>query len=90
VRFNNDTLTVRISELTIADVLGLSMHDALGQFGDRAPAAAVTTHQDLEHALKAAVVRLRRSSANRIETGYTSCPSRSASRAVKPCRPPLG
>jgi hypothetical protein len=51
---------------------------------------AVATHQDLEHALKAAVVRLRRSFAHRIETGYTSCPSRSASRAVKSCRPPLG
>ena len=39
-RFNDATLAVRIDGLTIADVLGLSVQDALGQFGDRAPLAA--------------------------------------------------
>ena len=39
-RFNDATLAVRIDGLTIADVLGLSVQDALGQFGDRAPVAA--------------------------------------------------
>jgi len=39
-RFNDATLAVRIDDLTIADVLGLSVHDALGQFADRAPVAA--------------------------------------------------
>ena len=39
-RFNDATLAVRIDGLSIADVLGLSVHDALGQFADRAPVAA--------------------------------------------------
>jgi excinuclease ABC subunit A len=39
-RFNDATLAVRIDGLTIADVLGLSVQDALEQFGDRAPVAA--------------------------------------------------
>jgi excinuclease ABC subunit A len=34
-RFNDDTLAVRIDGLTIADVLGLSVLDALEHFGDR-------------------------------------------------------
>jgi excinuclease ABC subunit A len=39
-RFNDATLEVRVDGLTIADVLGLSVHDALAQFADRAPVAA--------------------------------------------------
>jgi excinuclease ABC subunit A len=39
-RFNDATLAVRVDGLTIADVLGLSVHDALERFADRAPAAA--------------------------------------------------
>ena len=39
-RFNDATLAVRIDGLSIADVLGLSVHDALEQFADRAPVAA--------------------------------------------------
>jgi excinuclease ABC subunit A len=39
-RFNDATLAVRIDGLTVADVLGLSVHDALDRFSDRAPVAA--------------------------------------------------
>jgi len=39
-RFNDATLAVRIDGLTIADVLGLSVHDALERFSDRAPVGA--------------------------------------------------
>jgi excinuclease ABC subunit A len=39
-RFNDATLAVRVDGLTIADVLGLSVHDALEQFAGRAPVAA--------------------------------------------------
>jgi excinuclease ABC subunit A len=39
-RFNDATLAVRIDGLTIADVLGLSVHDALERFAGRAPVAA--------------------------------------------------
>jgi excinuclease ABC subunit A len=39
-RFNDATLAVRIDGLTIADVLGLSVDDALERFADRAPVAA--------------------------------------------------
>jgi excinuclease ABC subunit A len=39
-RFNDATLAVRIDGLTIADVLGLSVHDALERFADRALVAA--------------------------------------------------
>ena len=39
-RFNDATLAVRVDGLTIADVLGLSVHDALERFADRAPVAA--------------------------------------------------
>jgi excinuclease ABC subunit A len=39
-RFNDATLAVRVDDLTIADVLGLSVDDALKQFADRAPVAA--------------------------------------------------
>jgi excinuclease ABC subunit A len=39
-RFNDATLAVRIDGLTVADVLGLSVHDALERFSDRAPVAA--------------------------------------------------
>jgi excinuclease ABC subunit A len=39
-RFNDATLAVRIDGLTIADVLGLSVHDALEQFADRTPVVA--------------------------------------------------
>jgi excinuclease ABC subunit A len=39
-RFNDATLAVRIDGLTIADVLGLSVRDALERFADRAPVAA--------------------------------------------------
>jgi excinuclease ABC subunit A len=39
-RFNDATLAIRIDSLTIADVLGLSVHDALERFADQAPVAA--------------------------------------------------
>jgi excinuclease ABC subunit A len=39
-RFNDATLAVRIDGLTIADVLGLSVHDALERFADQGPVAA--------------------------------------------------
>jgi excinuclease UvrABC ATPase subunit len=39
-RFNDATLTVQVDGLTIADVLGLSVHDALERFAGRAPVAA--------------------------------------------------
>jgi excinuclease ABC subunit A len=39
-RFNDATLAVRVDGLTIADVLGLSVHDALVQFADHASVAA--------------------------------------------------
>jgi excinuclease ABC subunit A len=39
-RFNDATLAVRVDGLTIAGVLGLSVHDALERFADRAPVAA--------------------------------------------------
>ena len=39
-RFNDATLAVRIDGLTIADVLGLSVHDAPERFADQAPVAA--------------------------------------------------
>jgi excinuclease ABC subunit A len=39
-RFNDATLAVQVDGLTIADVLGLSVHDALERFAGRAPAAA--------------------------------------------------
>jgi excinuclease ABC subunit A len=39
-RFNDDTLAVRVDGLTVADVLGLSVADALEVFADRAPVAA--------------------------------------------------
>jgi excinuclease ABC subunit A len=39
-RFNDATLAVRIDGLTIADVLGLSVQDALERFAGRAPVAA--------------------------------------------------
>jgi excinuclease ABC subunit A len=39
-RFNDATLAVRVDGLTIADVLGLSVRDALERFADRAPVAA--------------------------------------------------
>jgi excinuclease ABC subunit A len=39
-RFNDATLAVRVDGLTVADVLGLSVHDALERFADRAPVAA--------------------------------------------------
>jgi excinuclease ABC subunit A len=39
-RFNDDTLAVRIDGMTIADVLGLSVADALERFADRAAVAA--------------------------------------------------
>jgi excinuclease ABC subunit A len=39
-RFNDATLEVRVDGLTIADVLGLSVHDALARFAGRAPVAA--------------------------------------------------
>ena len=39
-RFNDATLAVRVDGLTIADVLALSVHDALAQFAGRAPVAA--------------------------------------------------
>ena len=39
-RFNDDTLAVRVGGLTIADVLGLSVDDALARFAGRGPVAA--------------------------------------------------
>ncbi len=39
-RFNDATLAVRVDGLTVADVLGLSVHDALARFADRAPVAS--------------------------------------------------
>jgi excinuclease ABC subunit A len=39
-RFNDATLAVRVDGLTIADVLGLTVHDALERFADRVPVAA--------------------------------------------------
>ena len=39
-RFTDATLAVRVDGLTIADVLGLSVNDALEHFADRAPVAA--------------------------------------------------
>jgi excinuclease ABC subunit A len=39
-RFNDATLAVQLDGLTVADVLGLSVGDALGRFADRAPVAA--------------------------------------------------
>jgi excinuclease ABC subunit A len=39
-RFNDATLAVRVDGLTVADVLGLSVHDALERFADQAPVAA--------------------------------------------------
>ena len=39
-RFNDATLAVRVDGLTIADVLGLSVDDALERFAGRAPVAA--------------------------------------------------
>ena len=38
-RFNDATLDVRVDGLTIADVLGLTVHDALGRFAEQAPIA---------------------------------------------------
>ncbi len=39
-RFNDATLAVLLDGLTVADVLGLSVHDALARFADRAPVAS--------------------------------------------------
>jgi excinuclease ABC subunit A len=39
-RFNEATLGVRVDGLTIADVLALTVHDAVDQFGDRPAVAA--------------------------------------------------
>jgi excinuclease ABC subunit A len=39
-RFNDATLAVTVDGLTVADVLGLSVHDALERFAGRAPVAA--------------------------------------------------
>ena len=39
-RFNDATLAVRVDGLTIADVLGLSVHDGLERFAGQAPVAA--------------------------------------------------
>jgi excinuclease ABC subunit A len=36
-RFNEDTLTVTVDGLTVADVLGLTVNEALGRFADQAP-----------------------------------------------------
>ena len=39
-RFNDAVLAVQVEGLTIADVLGLSVHDAVERFADRPPVAA--------------------------------------------------
>ena len=39
-RYNDDTLAVRVDGLTIAEVLGLSVDDALARFAGRGPVAA--------------------------------------------------
>ena len=39
-RFNDATLAVRVDGLTISDVLGLTVHDALARFGAQGPIAA--------------------------------------------------
>ena len=39
-RFNDATLAVRVDGLTISDVLGLTVHDALARFGPQGPIAA--------------------------------------------------
>jgi excinuclease ABC subunit A len=39
-RFNDATLAVRVDGLTIADVLGLGVHEALARFAGQAPVAA--------------------------------------------------
>jgi excinuclease ABC subunit A len=39
-RFNDATLAVAVDGMTVADVLGLSVHDALERFAGRAPVAA--------------------------------------------------
>ena len=39
-RFNDATLAVRVDGLTVADVLDLSVHDALARFADRTPVAS--------------------------------------------------
>ena len=39
-RFNDATLAVQVDGLTVADVLGLSVHDALARFADRTPVAS--------------------------------------------------
>jgi excinuclease ABC subunit A len=39
-RFNDATLSIAVDGLTIADVLQLTVHDALGRFAGQAPAAA--------------------------------------------------
>ncbi len=39
-RFNDATLDVRVNGFTISDVLGLTVHDALGRFAEQAPIAA--------------------------------------------------
>jgi excinuclease ABC subunit A len=39
-RFNDATLAVRVDGLTIADVLALTVHDALARFSEQAPIAA--------------------------------------------------
>ncbi len=39
-RFNDAVLAVQVDGLTVADVLGLSVHDAVERFADRAPIAA--------------------------------------------------
>jgi excinuclease ABC subunit A len=39
-RFNDATLDVRVDGFTISDVLGLTVHDALGRFAGQAPIAA--------------------------------------------------
>jgi excinuclease ABC subunit A len=36
-RFNDDTLTVTVDGLTVADVLGLTVNEALGRLADQAP-----------------------------------------------------
>jgi len=39
-RFNDATLEVRVDGLTISDVLGLTVHDAVGRFAGQAPVTA--------------------------------------------------